>query len=653
MQSKILSKVKTFTNPVATSKLTPPESTDSHFFVAGRYITFFPCLTYNGFTLLSEDCPEDTVKTLLGSVSDLDHLKLGYGAKSEVVGSTNNSSCGSVIEALRHDDGIDVVCKIERTIVKSLGFTSEDFEPGKGIFSSFSQESDFLPQDGKFLVLDKDDLTKIKKTLSYSEGLELGYINEKNMPIVSRYNGRQWDYVTYHQDPIFFAWKPINFTGCGSVVNPADPTAIVYKLAASLGVNPDNDQDLEMNFSDLNPSDKFYEKHGVKGSDDKYHLPLPPKGHPQAKRYAKAVLTRAHQVTKLSPEQVAKQVKKAKDILGEGVSKSTSDFYPGMDSGPSHPESMVWGSLDIDPRTGPQGSDRNVWADDFTTHPDILTADVDKFSGEEDDPKVNDSCYAACYSDVDYNNQEDGKPAVDKKRFFRIKNDKGELDRKRLIAHYRTLTGTRGSLHSVSDIPAGVRLHALAAIRQGLKATNPRLSKEISSMQTNPEIDELNAKMAEYVKTHKLISHEDHVAVVSDRDAKVAELALLTAKITELEETKKTLSSALAEKETALEAVVAKELSSTRIVELEAILPFTDDEKKAEAHGEYVKSLASLTESDFEITKLKRENQALKKVTAGHQKSLASHRPGLPSVNPVPLPDPETSVAWSVENSYL
>lgn len=65
----------------------------------------------------------------------------------------------------------------------------------------------------------------------------------------------------------------------------------------------------------------FRKKHGVPPSGkgphpaSSYKLPLPPATHPMAKRYARAVLSRAHKTKGVSPANVAKQVRKANRIL--------------------------------------------------------------------------------------------------------------------------------------------------------------------------------------------------------------------------------------------------------------------------------------------------------------------------------------------------
>lgn len=74
----------------------------------------------------------------------------------------------------------------------------------------------------------------------------------------------------------------------------------------------------------------FRQKYGIKGKDGAYHLPLPPDGHPMAKQFAAAVLKRAPQVTQLSAEQVAKQVARAKKILGQSNEAGAEQTDPKM-----------------------------------------------------------------------------------------------------------------------------------------------------------------------------------------------------------------------------------------------------------------------------------------------------------------------------------
>lgn len=620
---KELSKVKTY-SPPADSKLSLPEPTDSHFFTAGRAISFWPKINANGYTLFKEDVSPSLVQTLVCSTTDLDHIKLGYGATSNEVTGTNNSTMGAIHQAELLDDGIDVVCKLERELVHALGYAPEDFEPGKGIFSSYSQESDFRADEGKYIVVDKADPTKILRTLSYKEGVALGFADKSGKPLVSQQDiTGKWHYKEFSGGNVFYAFKPVSFCGVGHVAHPADDTALIYKLAASREL-----AGMDLQYADLNPSPEFYKKHGVKGSDGQYHLPLPPKGHPDAKRYARAVLTRAHQVTKLTPEQVASQVRKAKEILGES-SKALSDWYPGMDQSgnPGNEMTQLFAGMQ-------NTFDNNIWGGDIMSHPDILTSDGE-FS-QEDDGDEPDDHYVCCYSDADYANKADGNPLIVKHKLFKIKDAKGKLDRPRLISAYRTLMGTRGDIHKLESIPDKVRMHALARVRQGLNETIPTI-KETSSvhMTTEEELQALDAKIEEMKTAKKLVSYADFQAVETKAATAEQEIAALKEKVT-------LLTSSLTEKETELGEIKAKELSSARIAELEAVLPFTEDEKKADTHVEYVKSLASFDDSRFEVEKLKRENLALKKANSSVQKSLSSHK-----ITLVQDPTPGTAAGFS------
>lgn len=52
-------------------------------------------------------------------------------------------------------------------------------------------------------------------------------------------------------------------------------------------------------------------------ADSDYGFPLPPADHPQAVKFARAVLSRAHQNTRFAPDALAKQVARAKAILAK------------------------------------------------------------------------------------------------------------------------------------------------------------------------------------------------------------------------------------------------------------------------------------------------------------------------------------------------
>ncbi|MGD0053360.1 MAG: hypothetical protein ABSD03_16265, partial [Vulcanimicrobiaceae bacterium] len=83
----------------------------------------------------------------------------------------------------------------------------------------------------------------------------------------------------------------------------------------------------------LSPNAAFKRKYGIpkkdakskptaKRADSDYGFPMPPKTHPQAKRYAHAVLSRAHQASSFDKADVQKQVRKANRVL-YGVANPT------------------------------------------------------------------------------------------------------------------------------------------------------------------------------------------------------------------------------------------------------------------------------------------------------------------------------------------
>jgi hypothetical protein len=105
------------------------------------------------------------------------------------------------------------------------------------------------------------------------------------------------------------------------------------------GVKPKTNKAMEAEIAlhtkemgDLNPNAAFKRKYGIpkkaaktkpaeKRADSDYGFPLPPKAHPKAKRYAHAVLARAHQGADFDSNDLAKQVARAHAILGTNKAK--------------------------------------------------------------------------------------------------------------------------------------------------------------------------------------------------------------------------------------------------------------------------------------------------------------------------------------------
>jgi hypothetical protein len=614
------------------SKISPskdlklPEQTITHFFTGGRILSWFPEINLNGYTFFKEDCPDEIVSTLVNSLVDLDHLKPTYGAHSRLIdsGPKTNTSCGSIVEATADDKGISIICKIERVIAKAFGFTPDDFAPGK-VLGQYSQECDHDWMEGKFIAVDKKNPSKIVKEFSYLEGKEIGL-----EPSHVGADGK-WKYTLYEGNPVYFAVKPKSFSGVGHVQTPADSTAIVQKLAASAM------------HSGLAPTAEFRKKYGIapKGDAPKegwppsaYGFPLPPKGHPEAIRYAHAVLTRAHQNTKYDPVDLAKQVKKAQEILGEG--KVTSDFFPNMEEGGGANNDMTGLYGDAQP-TSPQypSTDENVWTDGLATMPGIMTADVDKYHkeflqgyddvGGTDTPDGHFAASWSCQNNSCLGSApDDGLPTLHKHNEFKIKDKNGELDRDRLVAAFQAMAGLRGAVTRVHHIPGAVLKHAMATVRHGLIKTNP-VKKELSKiMEDTPEA--LKARIAELQKLASMANPQELEKLVAAKDAAEASVGTLTTTITELKATIDKLQASLTEKDAKIAADEAEKLVASRYAELASVHPFSDDEKKdAEKHEIFRKSLAALSTESFEIAKLRRENAKLLASLSAPGKMVASH----------------------------
>lgn len=295
-------------------------------------------------------------------------------------------------------------------------------------------------------------------------------------------------------------------------------------------------------------------------------------------------------------------------------------FFPGIDANPQNvPPDMT---TNVEPDTsalfspGAVGDDKNWMADDFTTHPDLVSAST--FREKDDDGDYDDDMYAACYMGSGYDAK--GQVVPTKYRALRIKSKNGDFDRKRLIAAYHALCGLRGDTFKATNLPPAIRAHALALVRQGLNETKPKnRSTKSTSMSIEQELEALKLKEAELQKTvsgndqalkDQKAEYEKAIAAKEDViKTKDDEIATLTAKVKEYQE---------------------KELSSTRLAELEKILAFTEDEKKEEKHEAFVKSLAAMSEDRFSTELLRRDNLRLQKEVAESKKAVASRMVGNP-----------------------
>lgn len=538
------------------SPLEVPTPTLTHYFTAGKLLSFNEP-NENGFVFEADKVPDEMVTSLVASTTDLQHVKAGYGFTDKLFPGQDNTTVGAILSAKKTDDGIYIVNKIERAVAKAFGYAPEDFGPGM-IFGKLSQECDFSIPASEWVSM-KDG--KIVSRVSYADGVAAGYpIAANNQWAGSHVENGTWK---YHKDgdgnPVFMSVKLISFAGAGHVVNPADPSATITRLAAS----------------------------------------------------------------------AARMV----------------NFIPGMDVGPDAPSAMTFAD---EAKT----SDGNYFMSDFMTHPDLLNAEVDKHAYEDDDQDddVPDDHFAACFMRSDYDNVQDGKPAQSKVRAFRIKNDKGELDRKRLIAAYRAIHGLRGNIEKADRLPFHVRASALALVRHGLKETNKNLqgvNKKVSMLVSGVTLTDAQEAEAianiekQLLAAQKVITKGDHDAVVAERDDLKTQITTLTASLTEaktaittLQGEKDTLTAKIADGE-------AEKLAASRYAELNEILPFSDaDKADAEKHGEFVKGLAKMSADGFDNAKLTR---TVAKLTAQVNSSAPGHITagavggGAPVTNPIPV----------------
>ena len=219
--------IKMYEPAVASVRVKVPEPDDSYFYTAGRAVSYFPKVNANGISFFREDC-KNVSKTLMASLADVQHIKPGYPSPDPK--GEKNTSFGAICDLVEHEEGIDILVKNEREIAKAMGYTEDDFKPGQGEYSSFSQECDFNVLECKWIVVDKSDPTKLLKEVGYLEGMAQGFR-------CSRMSEGKWDYYLHDGNPVYIRLKPTSFTGVGHVIDPADSSAVIYSYAADSGLD--------------------------------------------------------------------------------------------------------------------------------------------------------------------------------------------------------------------------------------------------------------------------------------------------------------------------------------------------------------------------------------------------------------------------------
>ena len=227
---RILSSVITLPPEQFQPKITSPAPTGTHFYTAGRMLSY-NVPNRNGLVFFREDC-QSVIPTLKNSLANLAHIKPGNDAVDSY--KINNGVIGSIQDVVEDDEGIDILCKNDKALVKAMGFQMEDVSP-EGQFASFSQESDFSPQTSPFITVpvNKVDFmtpSDIVDEIPYTEGITKGLKTSYYNPITGR-----WNYAYDDKgNAVFIRMRPLSFAGVGHVIRPADNSAQIYSYAAAL-----------------------------------------------------------------------------------------------------------------------------------------------------------------------------------------------------------------------------------------------------------------------------------------------------------------------------------------------------------------------------------------------------------------------------------
>ncbi len=530
-------------------KLTPPESTTSHFYTTGRMITYNEP-NYNGLVFFREDC-SPKLETLKHSLADIAHVKAGNGLPP--INGQSNATIGSIFELHEDNEGIDITCKNDRDVVEALGFTEEDFKPIDGLYSSFSQESEFSPASSPVIAVRPGVMHNINPAtdIVYEMSPDEARARSLSTSFYDASTGK-WNYQTDEDgNTLFIRLRPISFSGVGHVVHPADQNAAIYTSSACV---------------------------------------------------------------------------EGEKTIGELYPRSMSDTFPSLDD-PGY----------LPPGPDVSGGDTSMFDsaaanDDFIQHPDLNSASKD-YSSIDDNTEGPDDHYAAVYYQSD-KADDPTQPHIDlssykKTRAFRIRDKKGELDRPRMISAYHALTGMRGNTALSRSLPPQVAHHALAVIRQGLSQTKPKETKTVMSDLSNPGI------------TQDIAALEARATALSqEKETATAAYQTLTKEFSDFKTAQTELVDTIKAENDALKTKIAefegKALCSARLAALEAVHPFSAEEKAdAEKFGEFVKSLASVSEDRMETLLVSRELQKAKSEQSTSEKALSSLTGGR-SLSPAP-----------------
>lgn len=206
------------------SPLRAPEADDSFTYLVGRAVTAFPTINGNNAAFLEEDCGNTRgLKSFIGTDKG---FKFGLVNVSHSVGPGKpNTILGSIRDEQWVNDGVDIIAQIDKRACEAHSIEADEFANELG---SFSIE----------IHCDRDKSTFIAMTNPASKKLEDQTVFSAEE--AASQGIRRTSFV--EPDPFLYQGKhlvvelcsPIRCRGVAVLPNPAEKTANVYEVAASL-----------------------------------------------------------------------------------------------------------------------------------------------------------------------------------------------------------------------------------------------------------------------------------------------------------------------------------------------------------------------------------------------------------------------------------
>lgn len=251
-----------------TSPLSAPDPDDSFSYLVGRAVSVFPTCNGNQAAFLAEDFRETRgLKQLIGTDKG---FKFGLANANHSVGpGKSNMVLGSIRDEEWAGDGVDLVVQIDKRACEAYSVEPEDFTEEGGL-NSFSIE----------IACDRDRSTFVAMTNPASQKLEDQTIfsaEEAAQQGIRRTSFAEPNPFLY-QDKFMVVelCSPIRCRGVAVLPDPADKTANVYEVAASME-KPKSLRDQlkaakgEEHTKRVKAVKDTLNEHGIKLSDDQDH----------------------------------------------------------------------------------------------------------------------------------------------------------------------------------------------------------------------------------------------------------------------------------------------------------------------------------------------------------------------------------------------